>query len=58
VIALSGEPAPGIEDHCSYHRVGRGAAAAVGGQLKSAVHPVNIVAVVWPGGATGRADPS
>ena len=58
VIALSGEPAPGIEDHCSHHRIGRSAAAATGGQLESALHPVKIVAVVRPGGAATRANPS
>jgi hypothetical protein len=57
VVTLSGETALGIEDHRSHHRIGRGAAAAVGGQLESALHPVNIVAVVWPSGAAGRADP-
>jgi len=58
VVALSGEPALGIEDHRSHHRVGRGATPAAGGQVECALHPVNIVAVVWPGGSAGRADPS
>jgi hypothetical protein len=56
--ALSGAMTLCIEDHRSYHRVGRGAAAAAGGQLESALHPVKVVDFTRPADAVAWADPS
>ena len=54
----AGEMALFIEDDRSNHRVGGGAAAAVGGQCESALHPANIVGFTGLADSAVWADPS